>query len=104
MFKTKNVGNVWEIPFNKGDKVSFAKKETKSKWGHSGFPLALTDTCILLSTNEGDVVLDPFMGSGTTGLSCQNLNRDFIGIELDNLYYNMACERIKESKKQGKLI
>lgn len=104
IFKTKNVGNVWEIPFNKGDKVSFAKKETKSKWGHSGFPLTLTDTCILLSTNEGDVVLDPFMGSGTTGLSCQNLNRDFIGIELDNLYYDMACKRIKESEKQVKLI
>ena len=64
IFKTKNVGNVWEIPFNKGDKISFAKKETKSKWGHSGFPVALPETCILLSTNKGDTVLDCFMGGG----------------------------------------
>ena len=38
IFKTRNVGNVWEIPFNKGEKISFAKKNTKSRWGHSGFP------------------------------------------------------------------
>ena len=62
IFKTRNVGNVWEIPFNKGDKISFAKKETKSKWGHSGFPVVLPETCILLSTTKGDVVLDCFMG------------------------------------------
>ena len=45
-------------------------------------------------TNEGDVVLDPFMGSGTTGVACKELNREFIGIELDEKYYNMAYNRI----------
>ena len=104
LFKTKNVGNVWEIPFNKGDKINFAKKETKSKWGHSGFPLALPETCILLSTQQGDKVLDCFMGSGTVGVDCNNLNREFIGIELDKNYYNIATERINESKMQRRLI
>ena len=95
IFKTKNVGNVWEIPFNDGDKISFAKKETKSKWGHSGFPVTLAETCILLSTKEKDVVLDCFMGSGTTGVACQNLGREFIGIELNEEIFNIAKERCK---------
>ena len=45
-------------------------------------------------TNERDVVLDPFMGSGTTGVACQNLNRRFIGYELDENYYSMANKRM----------
>ena len=99
IFITKNVGNVWNIPFNKGNKISFASKETKCKWGHSGFPQALPETCILLSTKENDIVLDMFMGSGTTGVACKNLNRDFIGIELDEKYYNIAKERINEPQQ-----
>jgi site-specific DNA-methyltransferase (adenine-specific) len=100
IFKTKNVGNVWEIPFNSGKQSNkgFGRKETKSKWGHSGFPIELPETCILLSTNEEDVVLDPFMGSGTTGVACINTNRKFIGIELDGNYFNIAKERINELK------
>ena len=103
IFKTKNVSNVWEIPFNKGDKISFARKETKSRWGHSGFPLALSDTCILLSTNENDIVLDCFMGSGTVGVSCKQLNRDFIGIELYKDIYEIAENRINECTMQQRL-
>ncbi|WP_426356003.1 DNA-methyltransferase [Mammaliicoccus sciuri] len=45
-------------------------------------------------TNERDVVLDPFMGSGTTGVACQNLNRRFIGYELDERYFSMANKRM----------
>lgn len=47
-----------------------------------------------LSTNEYDIVLDPFMGSGTTGVACKNTNRKFIGIELDKDYFEVAKERI----------
>jgi site-specific DNA-methyltransferase (adenine-specific) len=98
MFKTKNVGNVWELPFNSGkqnkDKV-FGRKETKSKWGHSGFPVELPETCILLSTNEGDTVLDLFMGSGTTGVACKRLKRNFIGIDMDKEAFEIAKERIE---------
>lgn len=97
IFKTNNVGNVWELPFNSGKQHNsgFGRKETKSKWGHSGFPLALPETCIALSTNENDVVLDMFMGSGTTGVACKNINRNFIGIELDEKYFNIAKDRIE---------
>lgn len=44
---------------------------------------------------ENDLVLDPFMGSGTTGIACKRLNRNFIGIELDKNYFDVAKERIE---------
>ena len=99
IFKTNNVGNVWELPFNSGKQHNngFGRKETKSKWGHSGFPLTLPETCIALSTKENDTVLDMFMGSGTTGVAAKKLNRNFIGIELDTNSFNIAKERIDES-------
>ncbi len=99
IFKTKNVGNVWELPFNSGKQQfkGFGRKETKSKWGHSGFPVELPETCILLSTKEGDMVLDHFMGSGTTGVACKKLNRNFIGIELNKEYFNLAKGRIEKT-------
>jgi site-specific DNA-methyltransferase (adenine-specific) len=97
IFKTKNVGNVWEIPFNSGSRKvqGFGRKETKSKWGHSGFPVELPETCILLSTNEQDIVLDMFMGSGTTGEAAKNNNRNFIGFELSKEYCDIANQRIE---------
>lgn len=104
IFKTKNVGNVWELAFNKGksDIKGFGRKQTSSKWGHSGFPLALPETCLLLSTKEGDTVMDLFMGSGTTGVAAVKHNRNFIGLEMDPNAYNIAKDRIEEelSKKQ----
>ena len=48
-------------------------------------------------TNEGDLVLDCFMGSGTTGVACKNLGRDFIGIELNPEYFRIAEERIENA-------
>lgn len=101
IFKTQNVGNVWEIPFNSGKQFNsgFGRKETQSKWGHSGFPIELPETCILLSTNEGSTVLDCFMGSGTTGVACVNTDRNFIGIEIDNNAFSIAEKRINEAKK-----
>ena len=45
-------------------------------------------------TNEGETVFDGFMGSGTTGVACVNTNRNFIGVELDEKYFNIAKERI----------
>jgi DNA modification methylase len=58
---------------------------------------------IKLHTQEGDTILDPFMGSGTTGVACVNLNRNFIGIEIDEGYFKIAEKRINEAKQQTKL-
>ena len=101
IFKTKNVGNVWEIPFNSGKqfKSNFGRKETKSKWGHSGFPIEIPDTCILLSTIENDTVLDCFVGTGTTALSCQKLNRNFIGIDLDKEAIELTNLRLQNNEQ-----
>ena len=57
-------------------------------------PVALMEYLIKTYTNEEDLVLDFTMGSGTTGVACKNLNRKFIGIELDENYFNIAKERI----------
>ena len=57
-------------------------------------PVALMEYLIKTYTDEGDTILDPFMGSGTTGVACKNLNRRFIGIELDEQYFKVAQERI----------
>jgi DNA modification methylase len=56
--------------------------------------LSLMESLIKIHTNINDTVLDPFMGSGTTGVACKNLNRNFIGIELDENYFNIAKKRI----------
>ena len=58
--------------------------------------LQLMQDIIKIHTNENDIVIDPFMGSGTTGLACLNLNRKFIGIELDKNYFNLSVERLNK--------
>lgn len=60
-------------------------------------PVELMEYLIKTYTNEGDTVLDFAMGSGTTGVACKNLNRNFIGIELDETYFNIAKERIENA-------
>ena len=57
-------------------------------------PVALLEYLIKTYTNEGDTVLDNCMGSGSTGVACKNTNREFIGMELDEKYYKIACERL----------
>lgn len=60
-------------------------------------PVALFEYLIKTYTNEGDTVLDNCMGSGTTGVACKNLNREFIGMELDEGYFDIAKERIENA-------
>lgn len=59
-------------------------------------PLALMSELILKHSNADEIILDPFMGSGTTGVAALNLNRNFIGMELDENYFNIAKQRITE--------
>ena len=87
---TKIKSNIWE----------YASQSIK---GHPAiFPEKLAQDHILSWSNESDVVLDCFMGSGSTGVACLQTNRNFIGIELDEKYYNIAKKRCSEY--QSKLI
>lgn len=63
------------------------------------FPLQLATDHIISWSNEDDVILDPFMGSGTTGVACKNTNRNFIGIELKSEYFLMSKNRIEKTQK-----
>jgi len=67
-------------------------------------PVALMEYLIKTYTNEGETVLDFTMGSGTTGVACVNLKRKFIGIELDDKYFEIAKERIKKAQQQMRLF
>ena len=63
-------------------------------------PVALLEYLIKTYTDEGDVVLDFTMGSGSTGVACINTNREFIGIELDENYFNIAKKRIEDAEEE----
>jgi DNA modification methylase len=66
-------------------------------------PLALMEWCLGF-LSESKTILDPFMGSGTTGVACMNLGKEFIGIEKDPEYFDIACKRISDAEKQGSLF
>lgn len=67
-------------------------------------PLTLLLDWVKKFTDEGELVLDPFMGSGTTGVACVKLGRSFIGIEQRADYFELACRRIDEAQRQGDLF
>lgn len=81
--------------FSKRDAIWICPNGQKRGIGHPApFPIQLATDHILSWSNEGDTVLDPFMGSGTTGVACLNTNRNFIGIEKNLSYFNLATDRI----------
>ena len=67
-------------------------------------PIKLMAWVISNYTEENHCVIDPFMGSGTTGVACMNLGRKFIGIEIEPKYFEIACERIENAQRQTKLF
>jgi site-specific DNA-methyltransferase (adenine-specific) len=67
-------------------------------------PVELMEYLIKTYTNEGETVLDFTMGSGTTGVACVNTNRNFIGIEMDDKYFEIAKKRINDALIQPKLF
>ena len=98
----------------KGVKVhgTFATKRTwyatplnqrdKKKYGHPTIkPLEIIENLVINSSQEGERVLDPFMGSGTTGVASKKLGRDFVGIEIDQTYFATAKERIDETDDES---
>jgi site-specific DNA-methyltransferase (adenine-specific) len=66
-------------------------------------PVALMTWCLSFLPNAGQI-LDPFMGSGTTGVACMNLGRKFIGIEIEPKYFDIACERIENAQRQQRMF
>ena len=74
--------------------------EIKELWHPAAYPLELPKRCIELLTYKDDVVLDPFMGSGTTAIACIKEHRHFIGFELSKEYYDKACKRIDWEQRQ----
>ena len=87
--------DVWDLPAVSMEEKKFGYHPTQK-------PEILLERIIKCSTNINDVVLDPFMGSGTTGAACRMHKRDFIGIELDKHFFEIAKSRINgtEIKKQ----
>lgn len=80
--------------------IQLVKNVSKEKTEHPcQVPVELMERIILLTTNEGDLVVDPFMGSGTTAIACINTNRRFIGFEIDEKYCRIANDRIKTLNK-----
>lgn len=85
------VGKDWVYPTN----VLHMATECANKNHSATFPVSLPEWFIRLFTEEGDVVLDPFVGSGTTALACMNLGRHYVGIELQEKYYRLAADAIR---------
>jgi len=77
--------------------IYFKTAEGEGKLHPTQKPVALMEYLVKTYSNENDVVLDPCMGSGTTGVACVKTNRKFIGIEKDEKYFNLASNRIEET-------
>ena len=89
--------NKTKYPTNVITDIKCVFNRSKEKVKHpTQKPIELMEYLIKTYTNEGEVVLDFTMGSGTTGVACKNTNRNFIGIEQDDKYFNIAKDRINE--------
>ena len=80
--------------------ISISKEHNAETWHPTQKPVDLIRYLIRTYTNEGDVVMDNCMGSGTTAIACIKEKRHFIGFEMNEKYWNMACERIKNEYMQ----
>ena len=81
--------------------IQQSNHEDKCKWGHPTIkPLNIVQTLVINSSQEGDVIFDPYMGSGTTAIAAIREKRHFIGFELNAEYYEKAMKRIKLERQQ----
>lgn len=86
------------------DIIEFSNPSNKGHLHPNQKPVALLEYLVKTYTNEGDLVLDNCMGSGSTGVACVNTGRKFIGIELDQRYFEIAKNRIEEAEKQKQIF
>jgi len=83
------IGTVWRMP------------PAKNKDHPVAFPTDLPLRCIVSTTDPGDIVLDPYSGSASTGVAAVQTGRNFIGIEREPKYFDIACKRIEDAQRQG---
>ncbi len=89
--KSPGITDVWRIPPDQGS-------------GHvCAFPVQLVRNCLAPHAIAGEVVIDPYAGSGTVGVACAELGLRFVGIERDRKYFDLACDRIERAQRQGTL-
>lgn len=94
-FKGKGVLNPTTYEDAKTYWLDYINTKDKKLWEHPTIkPLYMIERLVKNSSKENDLILDPFMGSGTTGVVCKNLNRKFIGIEIEEKYYEISKKRI----------
>jgi len=83
----KQMKTVWTFQAPRNGEKTHGKHPTQK-------PIALVERCILASTKENDLVLDPFLGSGTTAIAALDADRKFVGIELDDTHVKLAVRRV----------
>ena len=91
------------IPFTPSKTKIYEDKTVDLRVHPTQKPVALLEYLIKTYSNDGETVLDSCMGSGSTGVACVNTNRNFIGIELDDGYFNIAKKRIEEVQKNYRI-
>lgn len=97
----KKYEKTFNLPYDKKIKSNILEyKKDNTRLHPTQKPIAILEDLIKTYTNENDLVLDNCMGSGSTGVACINTNRNFIGIELDENYFNIAKERIEKEMKK----
>jgi DNA modification methylase len=79
-----------------------ATRGTPNKVHPTQKPISLMRWCVAMV--DAPMILDPFMGSGTTGVACMEQGRRFVGIEMDRKYFDIACRRIEQAQAQGSLL
>lgn len=82
---------VWDVPKVHGEHPTTKPQRLLQRW-------------VMDFTDEGETILDPMMGSGSTGIAALSLNRKFVGIEIDKTYFDLACHRIHASQQQQRLL
>jgi site-specific DNA-methyltransferase (adenine-specific) len=95
--ESKQMRSVWAIGTPKAEEKKFGKHPTQK-------PMALLKRIVQASTNKGDLILDPFTGSSTTGLAAVKFGRKFVGIDLEKEYLNLSAKRYEDQVKQSKLL
>lgn len=96
--KAKFFAQVWDGGMRAGN------AENRDFCHPSQKPIELMEWCLNQLPADAVSVIDPFMGSGTTGVACMNLGRQFIGVEREPKYFDIACKRIEDAQRQGRMF